>query len=117
MEATTEKIVWQQEGTTVYTLMHYGWRKGEEQFRNRFWFGVQRDYATCTDKEAEDIAAFIVKAMNSHDQLVTALRQIATITKPQMCLDGSAKVGSPNSAGYDFQLIARAALTAAGEHP
>jgi hypothetical protein len=56
---------------------------------------------------------FIAKAANSYEQLVAALRQIAAITKPQMCIDGSAKVGSQNATGYDFQLIARAALAAA----
>ena len=57
---------------------------------------------------------FIVRACNSHDQLVAALRQIAGITRPQMCMDGSAKVGSPNATGYDFQMIARHALAAVG---
>lgn len=48
------------------------------------------------------------------NQLMAALNEIAAITRPQMCMDGSAVVGSPNATGYDFQLIARAALAAAG---
>jgi len=56
-------------------------------------------------------------ACNSHDQLVAALREIAAINNPRVCLDGSAKVGSANAVGYDFQLIARAALAAAEVQP
>lgn len=34
---------WLAEGRTVYSLMHFGWRKGEEQFKNRFWMPVYKD--------------------------------------------------------------------------
>ena len=53
-------------------------------------------------------------AMLVAPQMVAALREIAAINNPRVCLDGSAKVGSANAVGYDFQLIARAALAAAG---
>lgn len=55
-----------------------------------------------------------LQVRETHEQLVAALLEIAAIHDPRMCMDGSAKVGSPNATGYDFQLIARAALTAAG---
>lgn len=48
------------------------------------------------------------------DGLVKALQDIAGIRKPQMCMDGSSIVGSPNATGYDYAMIARAALAAAG---
>lgn len=47
-------------------------------------------------------------------RLREVLAEIAAIKKPQMCMDGSAVVGSPNATGYDYQHIARAALAAAG---
>lgn len=54
------------------------------------------------------------KADSLCDQMVAALTQIAAITKPQICMDGNAIVGSPNATGYNFALIARAALATAG---
>lgn len=33
---------WFVEGNTIYALEHYGWRKGEEQFCNRFTASIGR---------------------------------------------------------------------------
>jgi hypothetical protein len=76
MNVTPEKDVWLREGRTVYTLMHHGWIKGEEKFRNRLYFNLQYDHKTVTAKEAENVTANIVKAINAHDDLVAGLREI-----------------------------------------
>jgi hypothetical protein len=62
---------------------------------------------------AKATPAAVLELIGSHEQLVAALREIADIGKPRFCMDGRAKVGSPNSSGYDTQMIARAALAAA----
>lgn len=76
MNVTPEKDVWLREGRTVYTLMHHGWVKGEEQFRNRLYFNLQYDHKTVTAKEAESVTADIVKAISAHGKLVQTLRKI-----------------------------------------
>ena len=76
MNVTPEKDVWLREGRTVYTLMRHGWIKGEEQFRNRLYFNLQYDHKTVTAKEAEDVAAFVQKALNEHDKLIAGMREI-----------------------------------------
>lgn len=47
---------WKREGTTFYTLMHDCFRRGEEQFRNRIYFGVNFD-RTVTESERERFLA------------------------------------------------------------
>lgn len=34
---------WLRDGNMIYSLMHAGWRKGEELFKNRFHAYVQAD--------------------------------------------------------------------------
>jgi hypothetical protein len=41
-EALKDSGDWESTDRTVYALEHHGWRKGEELFRNRFSFNVQR---------------------------------------------------------------------------
>lgn len=53
-----EAGLWQREGRTVYVLEHHGWKKGEEQFRNRWMCTVQ---GYCDEKEQEEISELIVR--------------------------------------------------------
>ena len=48
---------WLREGSFVYALMSDGFRRGEEQFKNRFYFQVNRDHADCSQEECESVAA------------------------------------------------------------
>lgn len=43
VEQVTEADVWLRSGSTVYVLMESGWRKGKQQYRNRYWFQVNAD--------------------------------------------------------------------------
>jgi hypothetical protein len=52
---------WLRIGTTVYALMHDGWKRGVEQFKNRFTVQVQRD-RECSGEEAEADARLIAAA-------------------------------------------------------
>lgn len=49
---------WLREGNTIYALMRDGWRKGIEQFRNRFLTQVQVE-VSCSDDEREANARLI----------------------------------------------------------
>lgn len=62
---------WLREGNTVYALMHAGWRKGGEQFKNRFSAYVQAD-RECSDDEHEANARLIAAA----PELLEALRDM-----------------------------------------
>ena len=42
---------WLRDGNTIYALMHDGWRKGVELFRNRFFAQVHSD-VSCDAEEA-----------------------------------------------------------------
>ncbi len=64
---------WLREGRTVYALMHAGWRHGEEQFKNRFYFNVQAD-RECPVEEAEANAQLIAAAPELLDALKYARR-------------------------------------------
>ena len=59
---------WIIEGSTVYQLMHSGWRKGEEQFKNAHYFRVEADKEA--PQSAEDVARRLVACWNEHDGLV-----------------------------------------------
>lgn len=59
-EAATQSE-WQKEGRTVYSLMHHGWHKGEEQFKNRFWMPAYKS-PECPEEELEANVAFIAAA-------------------------------------------------------
>jgi hypothetical protein len=47
----TAEQKWKRDGTLVYSLMHAGWRKGVEQFRNEFWIHVS-SHGEYNDAEA-----------------------------------------------------------------
>jgi hypothetical protein len=73
---------------------------------------VEQDEKRFTHEQVEANAAFIVRAVNSHEQLVTALHQILD-TKPAYGMNPNAVVGSPHAIGWNVHDIARAALAAA----
>jgi hypothetical protein len=52
---------WLKEGHTIYTLVHFGWRKGVEQFKNRFWASVYKD-VECPEEERQANVDFIAAA-------------------------------------------------------
>lgn len=52
---------WEKDGLTVYALMHAGWHKGVEQFKNRFFCGVQGD-VECSTRELDANARLIAAA-------------------------------------------------------
>lgn len=66
---TTES--WLRDGNCVYTLMHAGWKRGIEQFKNKFFIQVQVD-RSCDNKEAEKIAQLIAAA----PELLEALQRL-----------------------------------------
>lgn len=62
---------WQVEGTTVYALEHYGWKKGEEQFCNRFTASVQRG-----QKENKDELLANAKLIAAAPEILEALQEM-----------------------------------------
>jgi hypothetical protein len=66
-------------------------------------------YTSYTDKDDVEIAQFIVRACNAHEQLVTALQDMVELTTPNIY----PQPDKPKSAWAKLQ-AARAALTAAG---
>lgn len=66
---------WLREGTIVYTLEHHGWRKGKEEFRNRFSVQIVRG-PDISDEETEANARLIQAAPDMHDALVAILFQV-----------------------------------------
>jgi tRNA A37 threonylcarbamoyladenosine dehydratase len=67
-ERKTEMTEWKRDGSTIYTLMHDRWRRGEEQFKNRLYFSVYAD-ADVPAEEKEQAIAEIHTALNEHDVL------------------------------------------------
>lgn len=105
MENTDKK--WQVVGTTGYKLMHHGWKRGEEQFRNEFSFGLQYDRETVSEEDANEKAEFIVRACNNHDELVKRLAWAIRFIEIY-----ATKHSGPHTPELNK---ARAALAAAGE--
>jgi hypothetical protein len=52
---------WLRNGLTVYTLMHAGWRKGIELFKNRITIQIHHD-RECSEEEACAAARLIAAA-------------------------------------------------------
>lgn len=63
---------WECDGATVFAVEHHGWRKGVEQFHNRFYAGVQRGPYT---PAAELVAN--AKLISAAPDLLAALRDLA----------------------------------------
>lgn len=71
-EAKATPGPWLREGSLIYTLMHAGWRKGVEQFKNSFSIRVERDRET-PESEMEATIALIMAARTD---LPSAVREI-----------------------------------------
>lgn len=67
---------WLRDGKTIYSLTHAGWRKGIEQFKNRFSATIQGDFETPIF-ELEANADLIAAA----PELLKALRQCHFVLK------------------------------------
>ncbi len=52
---------WLKEGNTIYALVHFGWHKGVERFKNRFWASVYKD-VECPEEEQKANVDFIAAA-------------------------------------------------------
>jgi hypothetical protein len=62
--ATHTPEPWVREGTTIYTLEHHAWHKGEQRLRNRFTVSVQ-GYSETPKEELEANARRICAAVNA----------------------------------------------------
>lgn len=63
---------WLRENATVYALMHSGWRKGVEEFKNRFSCHVQHDQKDSTPEEAKANARRIASVPEMEAALLAA---------------------------------------------
>lgn len=66
------------EGNTIYSVMHHGWRKGVEQFRNRIAIHVVFDPAV-EHEEREHVLSSIAAAptlLRQRNELLEALDKI-----------------------------------------
>jgi hypothetical protein len=61
-KATPES--WLHDQRTVYSLIHARWRKGAEQFKNRFFACMQEDAGSTFPDEAVNNASFCAAAAN-----------------------------------------------------
>jgi hypothetical protein len=64
---------WLSDGLTIYALMHSGWKKGVEQFKNRFYCSVQRD-KDCSLEEAAANAKLIAAAPDLLEALELSMK-------------------------------------------
>jgi len=119
---------WQRSDTTVYALMHDGWRRGEETFRNRVWLNVSFDREVPQEEREATVAAIQhapqllseLLAYRARDaavaELVAALDVLANIPIEDFSLEK--KPATPLMSWNDHQLrvehvlAARAALAA-----
>jgi hypothetical protein len=67
---------------TVYSLEHDGWRKGVEQFRNRFSCSISRDGSGAPEDELVANAEFIVAAKHAMPALIALARRAAPLAHP-----------------------------------
>jgi hypothetical protein len=67
---------WLRDGKTIYALMHAGWRKGVEQFKNRFYCSVYGD-KDCDDDEWEATARLIASAPDLLEACRVAMKGLA----------------------------------------
>ncbi len=63
---------WIRDDKLVYAIMHAGWRKGEELFKNRFWTWVYFDNDV-SDEEAESTCCLIAAAPTQHEEMLRYL--------------------------------------------
>lgn len=71
------------DGSTIYELMHHGWHRGVEVFRNRWWITVQVD-STISNETSWKIARDIQNALESHADMLAALKPFAALLQSHM---------------------------------
>lgn len=76
---------WLHTDRTVYALQHAGWRKGVEQFENRFYCGIQHGRGT-PEIELEANAAYIAAANPA--AILELLAELETLEKLRRLCDG-----------------------------
>ena len=70
---------WKVESHSVFALIHDGWRKGEETFKNRFWLSVYGD-KDCPKEEIDANAALISAAPEMYEVLKECLNFMSLCT-------------------------------------
>ena len=55
---------WRRSGTTVYLVESAGFRKGTEEFRNRYTIQVDGDYRSTDQDSREALASRLVELLN-----------------------------------------------------
>lgn len=101
---------WLRSGRTIYALMHAGWRKGAEQFKNRITITVQHNYE-CSEAEAEACACLVEASpdlLESNKAMLAALEDLCEI-RPDMS-DDYIYDSLPGSAVAAAYLAARSAV-------
>jgi len=68
---------WKREGRTIYALMHAGWKKGVEQFQNRFCCSIQGGPGV-SEEEMEANARLFLESPELADCLEDALDVIGS---------------------------------------
>lgn len=96
---------WLRDGNTIYALMHAGWRKGEELFKNRFHAYVQSD-RDCPDGERDANARLIAAA----PELLEALQGMIDLAKQ---MDDVSDEGGNLDKRFDAAIAAIAKATGA----
>lgn len=74
-QGTADEKPWQRNGNCIYQLQHDGWKKGVEQFRNRFSIWVQNDSGAMKPEEIEAISRR-VEAIPDLERELIANREI-----------------------------------------
>lgn len=69
---------WMRENTLVYALMHHGWRRGIEEFRNRFSTRVDHDQQSKNVEEAEANARRIARVPEMEAEILRLRAELAT---------------------------------------
>ncbi len=101
LNATTQGE-WLRVDRTVYSLEPDGWRKGVEQFRNRFSCSISRDGSGAPEDELIANAEFIVVAKNALPALIALARRAApdSAAQPDTTASASGLLSSDELAAF-----------------
>lgn len=89
METKFTKENWQREKTSVYCLHQIGWRKGQPEMSNKFYFQVQADYRIeNAEQEAENVAKRMAACDEMFQMLVDSLHTIKALNNANVLNGG-----------------------------